>query len=213
MIPSYSSLALFLAGAIVLLLTPGPAVLYIVSRTVGQGRAAGLVSAGGIAVGTLFHVTAAVLGLSALLVSSAHAFRVVQLAGAAYLIFLGVRTLTRREETDGAASPEAGHSLRRIFSQGIVVNVLNPKSALFFLAFLPQFVDPHRGHITAQILFLGILFAVMGLCSDSCWALLANQVSARLRSSSRLQRAQKNLSGGVLIALGLATAVSGSRAK
>lgn len=212
MIPSYSSLALFIAGAAILLITPGPAVLYIISRTVGHGRAAGLVSASGIAVGTLFHVTAATLGLSALLLSSAHAFRAVQLAGAAYLVFLGVRTLLRHEG-EGAASPENGLSLRRIFSQGIVVNILNPKSALFFLAFLPQFVNPARGHITVQILFLGILFAVMGLCSDSCWALLANQVSARLRSSVRLRRAQKNVSGGALIALGLATAVSGSRAK
>lgn len=212
MLPSASSLALFVAGAALLLITPGPAVLYIVSRTVGHGRAAGLVSAGGIAVGTLCHVTAATLGLSALLVSSAHAFRAVQLAGAAYLVFLGVRTLMRREE-GAEAAPDAAHSLRRIFGQGILVNVLNPKSALFFLAFLPQFVDASRGHITAQILSLGLLFAVMGWFSDSCWALLANQVSGRLRSSARLRRAQRNISGGVLIALGLATAASGSRAK
>jgi threonine/homoserine/homoserine lactone efflux protein len=212
MMPGYSSLALFVAGAAVLLATPGPAVFYIVSRTVGQGRAAGLVSAGGIAVGTLFHVTAATLGLSALLLSSAHAFRAVQLAGAAYLIFLGARTLLRRDE-DASASPESGHSLRRIFGQGVLVNVLNPKSALFVLAFLPQFVDPGRGHITAQILFLGLLFAVMGLCSDSCWALLANQVSGRLRSNPRWRRTHKHISGGALIALGVATAVSGSRTK
>lgn len=212
MIPSTSSLLLFLAGAVLLLVTPGPAVFYIVSRTVGQGRAAGLVSATGIAVGTLFHVTAATLGLSALLLSSANAFRAVQLAGAAYLIFLGVRTLLRRQD-DAPGSPEAAHSLRRIFGQGVLVNVLNPKSALFFLAFLPQFVNPARGHITAQVLFLGLLFAVMGLCSDSCWALLANQVSGRLRASRRWRRAQRNISGSALIALGVAAAVSGSRTK
>lgn len=212
MIPSTSSLLLFLGGAIVLLVTPGPAVFYIVSRTIGQGRAAGLISASGIAVGTLFHVTAATLGLSALLVSSAHAFRAVQLAGAAYLIFLGLRTLLRHQD-DAPGLPESSRSLRRIFGQGVLVNVLNPKSALFFLAFLPQFVDPARGHISAQVLFLGLLFAVMGLCSDSCWALLANQLSGRLRVSHRWRRAQKNISGSALIALGVATAVSGSRTK
>ena len=137
MVPGYSSLALFVAGAAVLLATPGLAVLYIFSRTVGQGRAAGLVSASGIAVGTLFHDGAAALGLSALLLSSAHAFRAVQLAGAAYLVFWGVRTIMRREES-AAASLEAAHSLRRVFGQAVVVNILNPKSALFFLAFLPQ---------------------------------------------------------------------------
>jgi len=212
MLPSHSSLLLFLAGAIVLLVIPGPAVFYIVSRTVGQGRAAGLVSAAGIAVGTLFHVTAAALGLSAVLVSSARAFRVVQILGALYLVFLGVRTLLRTEEAE-AASYEGALSLRRIFGQGVVVNVLNPKTALFFLAFLPQFADPARGSIAAQILLLGTLFAVMGLCSDSAWALVASQATAKLRTSLRWQRARKNISGGALIALGLATAFSGSRTK
>ncbi len=212
MIPSHSSLLLFLAGALALLVIPGPAVFYVISRTVGQGRAAGLVSAMGIAVGTLFHVSAAALGLSALLVSSARAFRVVQLLGAVYLVFLGIRTLLQRTE-DVEAVPQPAHSLSRIFGQGILVNILNPKTALFFLAFLPQFVDPARGRIPVQILFLGVLFAAMGLCSDSSWALLASRLTARLRSSLRWRRAQKNISGSALIALGLATAFSGSRTK
>jgi threonine/homoserine/homoserine lactone efflux protein len=212
MLPAYSSLLLFLAGAIVLLVIPGPAVFYIVGRTVGHGRPAGLVSALGIAVGTMFHVAAAALGLSALLVSSAHALRAVQLLGAAYLVFLGVRTLLRGD-SGAAESPGGGHRLPRIFGQGVLVNVLNPKTALFFLAFLPQFVDPARGSISAQVLFLGSVFALMGLCSDSCWALVASTLTAKLGSSLRWRRAQKSLSGGTLIALGLAAAFSGSRAK
>lgn len=210
MVPTHSSRMLFFAGAIVLLVIPGPAVFYVVSRTIGQGRAAGLVSAGGIAVGTLCHVAAAALGLSALLVSSARAFRMVQVLGAMYLVFLGVRTLLRREQGQ-MASFGSGYSLRRIFGQGVVVNILNPKTALFFLAFLPQFVDPSRGRIAAQILFLGAVFALMGLCSDSSWALLASKLAARVTSSLRWRRAQKNISGGALIALGFATALSGSR--
>jgi threonine/homoserine/homoserine lactone efflux protein len=212
MMPAYPSLLLFLTGALVLLVIPGPAVFYIVSRTVGQGRPAGLISAVGIAVGTLFHVAAAALGLSALLVSSANAFRVVQLLGALYLVFLGVRTLVRREE-NAVESLGDGHGLPRIFGQGVLVNILNPKTALFFLAFLPQFVDPARGHIPAQILFLGAVFALMGLCSDSCWALVANKLSAKLSSSTRWRRAQKNVSGGTLIAMGIAAAFSGTRSK
>src|SRR5215471_7509937 len=133
MLPSSSSFLLFLAGAMVLLVIPGPAVFYILSRTIGHGRLAGVVSAAGIAVGSLFHVAAAVLGLSALLASSARAFSVVKYLGAAYLVFLGVRMLLRRDSPEIAVS-ENDLSLRRIFAQGVLVNLLNPKTALFFLA-------------------------------------------------------------------------------
>src|ERR1041384_5472366 len=153
MLPSSSSFLLFLAGAMLLLVIPGPAVFYILSRTIGHGRLAGVVSAAGIAVGTLLHVAAAILGLSALLASSARAFYLVKYLGAAYLVFLGVRTLLRRDSSEIVAADNA-HSLRRIFAQGVLVNLLNPKTALFFLAFLPQFVEPARGHVAAQILFL-----------------------------------------------------------
>jgi threonine/homoserine/homoserine lactone efflux protein len=161
MMISHSSLLLFLTGAVILLVIPGPAVLYVTSRSIGQGRAAGLVSAGGIAVGTLFHVAAASLGLSALLVSSATAFQTVKYLGAAYLIFLGVRTL-RRDEALPLEVATSERKLTRIFAQGVLVNLLNPKTALFFLAFLPQFVDFRRGHAALQICELGILFAAMG---------------------------------------------------
>ncbi len=207
-----SSLMLFMTGAIVLLLIPGPAVLYILSRSIGQGRPAGLVSAMGIAVGSLFHVAAATLGLTALLVSSASAFQVVKYAGAAYLIYLGIRTL--RSSDPHLPEPSAGQrSLRGIFGQGVVVNLLNPKTALFFLAFLPQFVDPGRGHATLQILELGVLFSLMGWVSDSAWALLAGTFAAHVRGNARIRRAQRNVSGGALIALGLASAFSGARSK
>jgi len=206
-----SSFPLFLAGALILLVIPGPAVFYILSRTIGQGRKAGVVSASGIAVGTLVHATAAALGLSAILVSSARAFHIVQFAGALYLIFLGLRTLLSRDDAQLTSSASA-HSLSRVFGQGVLVNLLNPKTALFFLAFLPQFVDTSRGHVPAQIFFLGGSFALLGLLSDSTWAMLAGTLAGRLRSSLRWRRAQKNISGGALIALGLATAVSGAKA-
>ncbi len=207
-----STFPLFLAGAMILLVIPGPAVFYILSRTIGQGRKAGVVSAAGISVGTLIHATAAALGLSAILVSSARAFQIVQFAGALYLVFLGVRTLLTREEAQ-VTTAASNHSLSRVFGQGVLVNLLNPKTALFFLAFLPQFVDASRGHVPAQIFFLGVSFALLGLCSDSSWAMLAGTLANRLRSNLRWRRIQKNISGGSLIALGIATAISGSRAK
>jgi threonine/homoserine/homoserine lactone efflux protein len=166
----------------------------------------------GIVVGTLFHVAAAALGLSALLASSALAFQVVKYLGAAYLIYLGIRTLRRGD----AQALEAGSGERRlahIFGQGVLVNVLNPKTALFFLAFLPQFVNPARGCVRLQIFQLGILFALMGWCSDSLWALLAGTVAQQIRRNVRLRRMQRNVSGGGLIALGLASAFSGTRSK
>ena len=201
-----------MTGAMLLLLIPGPAVLYITSRSIGLGRAAGLVSAMGIAVGTLFHVAAATLGLSALLVSSAAAFQFVKYAGAAYLIYLGIRTL-RGADAPALDPSRERISLRRVFGQGVLVNLLNPKTALFFLAFLPQFVDTARGHATLQIFELGVLFALMGWMSDSVWALLAGTFGAHLRGNVRLHSAQRKVSGGALIALGLASAFSGAKAK
>src|SRR5499433_1352017 len=205
-----STFPLFLAGALILLVIPGPAVFYILSRTIGQGRLAGVVSAAGISVGTLVHSVAAALGLSAILASSARAFHIVQFAGALYLIFLGVRMLLSRDEA-ALSSGNAPHSLPRVFGQGVLVNLLNPKTALFFLAFLPQFVDLSRGHATLQIFELGVLFALMGWCSDSMWALAAGTAADHLRRNIRLRRAQRNVSGAALIALGLASAFSGAR--
>ncbi|HEX8878787.1 MAG TPA: LysE family translocator [Candidatus Acidoferrum sp.] len=212
MLISHSSLLLFVTGAAVLLVIPGPAVTYVVSRSIGHGRAAGLVSVLGIVAGTLCHVVAAALGISAVLASSALAFPFVKYLGAGYLIYLGIKTL-RTSDQPSLEADSGGTGLARIFGQGFLVNLFNPKTALFFLAFLPQFVDPARGHVTLQILQLGMLFALMGWCSDSTYALIAGSVAERLRGSLRLRRIQRKVSAGGLIALGLASAFSGTRSK
>jgi threonine/homoserine/homoserine lactone efflux protein len=212
MLPNHSSLLLFVSAALVLLAIPGPAVFYVTSRSIGHGRSAGLVSALGIGVGTLLHVAAAALGLSALLMSSAIAFGAVKYLGAAYLIYLGIQKIVR-EESIVSSEQSARIQLSRIFRQGIVVNVLNPKTALFFFAFLPQFVDASRGKVAGQILFLGLLFAVMGVLSDSVWAFFAGTLAHALKRNTRWMRTQRYLSGGMLISLGLATAFAGSSNK
>jgi threonine/homoserine/homoserine lactone efflux protein len=208
-IPDPDRLAVFTVAALALLLVPGPAVLYVVARSIHEGRRAGLASVLGIHVGTLFHIAAATLGLSALIVSSAVAFTAVKIAGAVYLVGLGLWTLfARGAETEIALGGE--RNLRRAFAQGIVVNVLNPKTALFFLAFLPQFVDPNAAHPALQIAFLGVLFALLGLVTDSLWALAAGTAGGVLRRSRRFVRTQRYVSGTVYIGLGLATALAGS---
>jgi len=212
MIPSHSSLLLFVGAALVLLVIPGPAVFYVTSRSIGHGRAAGLVSALGIQVGTLVHVAAAAVGLSALLMSSAAAFGAVKYLGAAYLIYLGVQKLRRPESLELWGQTDQ-IKLSRIFAQGVVVNVLNPKTALFFFAFLPQFVDASRGNVPAQILFLGMLFSFLGVTSDSLWAFFAGTVGHLLRRNPRWMRTQRYVSGGMLISLGVATAFAGSSRK
>jgi threonine/homoserine/homoserine lactone efflux protein len=210
--PEPSQLVLFFVAAVALLITPGPAVLYIVSRSIEQGRRAGLVSVLGIQVGGLVHVAAAALGLSALLLSSALAFSIVKEAGAAYLVFLGLRMILGfpREDTAGAPEPRGS---ARLFREGVMVNVLNPKTALFFLAFLPQFVDPARGPVAGQVLLLGVSFVVLAMISDSAYALLAGSLREWLRGNARCLRLQRYVSGGVLVSLGLATALSGSSRK
>jgi len=210
--PEPSQLVLFFVAAVALLITPGPAVLYIVSRSIEQGRRAGLVSALGIQVGGLVHVAAAALGLSALLLSSALAFKIVKDAGAAYLVFLGLRMILGSAREDAARAPEPRDSAR-LFREGVMVNVLNPKTALFFLAFLPQFVDPARGPVARQILLLGFSFVALAMVSDSAYALLAGSLREWLRGNARFIRLQRYVSGGVLVSLGLATALSGSGRK
>ena len=209
MIPEPSALALFAVAALALLLVPGPAVLYVVARSIHQGRRAGLASVLGIHVGTLVHIAAATAGLSALIVSSAVAFTAVKIAGAVYLVGLGLWTLfSRRPEADIVLGGE--RNLRRAFAQGIVVNVLNPKTALFFLAFLPQFVDPDASHPAVQIAMLGVLFALLGLVTDSLWAIAAGTAGGLLRRSRRFVRMQRYVTGTVYVGLGVATALAGS---
>ncbi len=210
--PELSTFTIFVVATSVLLLTPGPAVLYIVTRSIDQGRVAGIVSTLGIAVGTLFHVAAAAFGISALLVSSALLFNFVKYLGAAYLIYLGIRKLLVREELQ-SIQKERRRELSQIFYQGVLVNLLNPKTALFFFAFLPQFVDASRGSVTMQILFLGAIFVIMGLLSDCLYALLAGSLGKWLRSNLRFLRAQRYFAGMVYIALGAVTALSGVHKK
>jgi threonine/homoserine/homoserine lactone efflux protein len=210
--PSPSTLAVFSAAALALIVVPGPAVTYIVTQSIDKGRGAGLVSALGIASGGLVHVAAAVIGLSALLASSATAFTVVKLVGAAYLIVIGVRRLLARHED--ALEPEAGPATGahgRLFVQGAVVNVLNPKTALFFLAFLPQFVDPSRGSVAEQVAVLGCVFVLIAVLSDSTYALVAAALAGRLRASVRARRIRRYVTGGVFVALGV-TAATAKRA-
>ncbi len=205
--PDPSTLVLFAAAALALIVVPGPAVLYIVAQSIDRGRLAGFVSALGIAVGGLVHVTAAAIGLSSLLVSSATAFAAVKYAGAAYLIGLGLYTLFVRREEAAANVPQE-RRLRRRFGQGVVVNVLNPKTALFFFAFLPQFVDPDKGSAALQIGILGLLFVSLAILSDSVWALVAGTASERLRGSQRFLAVQRYVSGSVFVGLGALTATA-----
>ena len=203
--PDPSTLLLFGAAALALIVVPGPAVLYIVAQSIDRGRLAGVVSALGVAVGGLVHVTAAAIGLSSLLVSSATAFAAVKYAGAAYLIGLGLYTLLVRR-VEPAATVARERRLRRRFWQGVVVNVLNPKTALFFLAFLPQFVDPDKGSAALQIGVLGLFFVALAVISDSVWALVAGSASERLRDSRRFLAVQRYVSGSVFVGLGALTA-------
>ena len=161
---SSTTLALFLPAVLLLLITPGPVVLYIVTRSIDQGRRAGLVSVLGSEIGNLVHVLAAALGLSAILLSSTLAFDVVKYLGAAYLVYLGIHKLLSSDEAARQTVQPA--PLRRIFFQGIAVAVLNPKTALFFFAFLPQFVDRSKGALALQVLLLGLIMLAMAIISD-----------------------------------------------
>jgi len=209
-VPSAETFAAFAIASLALLIVPGPSVLYIVTRSMDQGRAAGLVSVLGIHTGSIVHVAAAALGVSAILASSAVAYGVVKYVGAAYLIWLGIRAL-RECHDDRPAGVEREHSLRRVYAEGVVVNVLNPKTALFFLAFLPQFVDVSRGSVTAQILVFGITFIALGFLSDGTYALLSARVSRAFGSRRHTGVARRWLPGITLIGLGIASAFTGRR--
>jgi threonine/homoserine/homoserine lactone efflux protein len=200
--PDSGTVWVFCLTALALLLIPGPAVLYVVVQGAEQGRRVGLASVAGIHLGTLVHVFAATVGLSALIVASDVAFNAVKYAGALYLIYVGVRKLLGRDDP-GLEPAEQRVSYRRAFVRGAVVNVLNPKTALFFLALLPQFVDPDRGGVWSQALVLGLLFVALGLVTDSMYALAAGTVGGFLR---RRRRGMRYGSGIVFVGLGAAAA-------
>ena len=203
------NLPVFLLAALILLLTPGPAVLYIIARSMDQGRVAGFVSVLSIESGNSVHVLAATLGLSAILMSSALAFSIVKYLGAAYLIYLGIRRLLTRDQGHELAKVQH-QSLRRIYSQGVLVATLNPKTALFFLAFLPQFVDPSVGSVTSQLLTLGGIFVTMAIVTDSMYALLASTAGGWLKRNQSFLNTERYVVGSMYIGLGVTAALAES---
>jgi threonine/homoserine/homoserine lactone efflux protein len=213
-VPDASTLLLFVAASLAFLAIPGPSVFYIVTRSLVQGRRAGVASMLGVQAGGLVHVVAAAVGVSALIASSATAFTIVKYAGAAYLVVLGLRKLLARGGGDVPEPDErAPVALSRLFWHGVIVNLLNPKTALFFLAFLPQFIDPADGAVAPQMLVLGLLLVGLGVLSDGTYALLAAGAGRRLRSAVASRRALERVSGGVFVALGVVAAVAGEPRK
>jgi threonine/homoserine/homoserine lactone efflux protein len=205
-VPSATTYGLFILTALALLAIPGPAVLYVVSRSIDQGRSAGLSSVLGITTGTVVHVTLAAVGLSSLVLASRVAFDAVRYVGAAYLVVLGVRRLLTRHTDDGV-EPAPPRTRRDLYTQGVIVNLLNPKTIVFIFAFVPQFVDVGAGHVALQIMLLGFTFAALGLMSDSCYAVVAGTVADRLRGTPVVARVERWVGGAVLIGLGVASAL------
>ncbi len=203
--PSLSTYAVFLAAGMALLAIPGPAVLYVVTRSIEMGRAGGIASCAGITTGTFVHVGLATAGLSSLIIASKPAFDAVKYVGAAYLILLGVRRLLSRTE-ESVETERAPRTRRMAYRQGIVVNLTNPKTIVFIFAFIPQFVDPNAKHVWLQVLVLGASFAVLGFLSDSTYAVVAGAVADRLRGSRKIARFERWFGGSILIGLGIAAA-------
>lgn len=199
----------FAVASLALLLIPGPAVIYILNRSVADGREVGLAAVAGLELGNLVHVLAASAGLSAVLATSATAFNVVKWLGAGYLIFVGLRTLMTAPTT--IEGPGGSMSRRRSFLQGIVVNTLNPKVALFFLSYLPQFIDGDHGAAWSQALVLGVIFVIIGCITDGSYALMASALRTVLVNGRSLPFVQRYVAGSVFIGLGLlATRASSS---
>ncbi|MGI9292465.1 MAG: LysE family translocator [Pseudomonadales bacterium] len=208
--PSGTLLLGFVAAALVVLLIPGPGVLYVVARSVGQGYRAGLASALGLSVGALLHVAAATAGLSAILLTSATAFGIVKALGAGYLIYLGIRTLCANRPTVSMEA-SAPLSLYRLLTDGVLVSVFNPKIAVFFLAFLPQFVDPGRGPAPQQVMVLGLIYVALALITDSAYALLAGSLRHRLSGRMMQGPLPRYVSGSLYLGLGVNAALTGRR--
>jgi threonine/homoserine/homoserine lactone efflux protein len=200
-VPNLSDFITFGIASIALLVIPGPAVIYILNRSVADGRNTALAGVAGLEIGNFMHVVAATLGLSAIIAASATAFTTVKWAGALYLIFIGVRTLLTKPTPPDARSSSA--TARKAFTQGIVVNTLNPKVALFFLSYLPQFIDPSSGSPAAQSFVLGSLFVVLGCCTDAAYAITASALRDRLLAGPALPFVQRYVAGSVFFALGV----------
>jgi threonine/homoserine/homoserine lactone efflux protein len=210
-LPSWPLLSAFIAASVVLAVTPGPGVFYILARSLTQGRRHGLASVAGVALGNFGNAVGAAVGLAALFAVSSLAFTVVKYAGAAYLVYLGMQALRARPGDAAGGAPPPPQKLARIFRDGFVVALLNPKTAVFFAAFLPQFMDPHAAHV-AQSVALGGLFVLIAAVSDTVYALAAASLAPVLARAAGARRIGRFLTGGAFIGLGVLTAVSGTRA-
>ncbi|MEO6156667.1 MAG: LysE family translocator [Ilumatobacteraceae bacterium] len=206
--PGFGTLAAFAAAAVALMLVPGPAVLYVLNRSVSDGRRVGLAAVGGLELGNLMHALAAAAGLSAVLATSATAFNTVKWLGAGYLVYVGIRTLRRPPLPIDITQP--GITTRRAFAQGVVVNVLNPKVALFFLSFLPQFVHPADGRVGTQVLVLGLVFVGIGCITDTMYSFVASGLRNILLSGRTLPFVRRYVAGAVFVGLGLLAAATSS---
>jgi threonine/homoserine/homoserine lactone efflux protein len=208
--PDNSTMIVVAMASLALVVVPGPAVIYILTRSVSQGRSAGLVSAVGVNLGSSVHVLAAVAGLTVLLASSAVAYSTVKWAGVGYLAWIGIRTLMKND-ADFARPQLEQTALRKIFIQGVLVNMLNPKVAIFFLAFLPQFVDADASNATLQTLVLGMTLVTIGLITDSLYALAGGSVGDVLRRRPTFARTTRIVSGSIYIALAGVAEVTGTK--
>jgi len=207
--PDFPTLTVFLIAALSLNITPGPDMLYVITRSLGQNRTAGIISALGIGGGTIIHTIAVAAGLSALLFSVPIAFDAVKYIGALYLVYIGIKTLRQKKSFLQTQVKRAG--MWQIFRQGVITNVFNPKVALFFIAFLPQFVDSSRGNTFWQIIILGFLFNVSGTTVNIGVAILSSIAGSLLKTNSAFGIFQRRLTGGIFIALGIRLALVENR--
>ena len=204
--PDLNSLISFAVASVALLVIPGPAVIYIVNRSVADGRQIGLAAVVGLELGTFMHVLAATVGLSAILATSENAFNVVKYLGASYLVLIGLRTLTRKPEAISTSASSMTQS--QAFRQGFIINTLNPKIALFFLSFLPQFIDPNISSNARQSLILGSVFVLCGFIIDGVYALTASSLREVLVKGKALPFIQQYVAGVVFVLLGAAAALA-----
>ena len=202
--PSFDSIIAFAVASLALLVIPGPAVLYVINRSIADGRSTALAAVAGLEIGNFVHVVAATLGLSAVIAASATAFGVVKWIGAGYLVIIGLRTLSRKPQAMEVQTSSLSRG--KSFTQGIIVNTFNPKVALFFLSFLPQFIETEKGSAAVQSLILGSIFVLLGMCSDGLYAILASALRGPLLRGKSLPFVQRYVAGSVFVLLGVIAA-------
>ena len=202
--PSFDSIIAFAVASLALLVIPGPAVLYVINRSIADGRSTALAAVAGLEIGNFVHVIAATLGLSAVIAASATAFGIVKWIGAGYLVIIGLRTLSRKPQAMEVQTSSLSRG--KSFTQGIIVNTFNPKVALFFLSFLPQFIETEKGSAAVQSLILGSIFVLLGMCSDGLYAILASALRGPLLRGKSLPFVQRYVAGSVFVLLGVIAA-------